>query len=153
MRHQMRVLIYADGACTGNPGKGGYCAILQCNSAEKIVSGYSADTTNNRMELTAVIEGLKSLKQSCEVTVVSDSKYVCDAINKGWLENWKNNCWRKNNKKPVLNIDLWQTLDELLAKHNVKFEWIHGHAGHPENERCDEIAVNEYRKHQNEVKV
>lgn len=91
----MRVFIYTDGACAGNPGKGGYCAILKYNNIEKIVSGYSADTTNNRMELTAVIEGLKSLKKSCSVTVVSDSKYVCDTINKEWLENWKNNCWRK----------------------------------------------------------
>lgn len=144
----MRVFIYTDGACAGNPGKGGYCAILKYNNIEKIVSGYSADTTNNRMELTAVIEGLKSLKKSCSVTVVSDSKYVCDTINKEWLKNWKNNCWRKNNNKPVLNVDLWKMLDELLGKHSVKFEWIHGHDGHPENERCDKIAVNEYRKHQ-----
>ncbi len=143
----MKVFLYSDGACSGNPGIGGYCAILRYNQSEKIVSGYEENTTNNRMELTAVIEGLKALKVSCDVIVVSDSKYVCDAINQGWLLNWKQKGWRKSNKKAVLNVDLWRTLDELISFHNVKFQWIQGHAGHPENERCDEIAVNEYRKH------
>lgn len=143
----MDVLIYTDGACTGNPGKGGYCAILRYNNAEKVISGYDENTTNNRMELTAVIAGLKSLKRSCSVKIISDSKYVCDAINKGWLEQWKKNYWRKSNNKPVLNVDLWKEFDELVRKHSVKFEWIQGHAGHPENERCDKIAVNEYRSH------
>lgn len=143
----MKVFLYSDGACSGNPGIGGYCAILRYNQSEKIVSGYEENTTNNRMELTAVIEGLKALKVACDVIVVSDSKYVCDAINQGWLLNWKQKGWRKSNKKAVLNVDLWRTLDELISFHNVKFQWIQGHAGHPENERCDEIAVNEYRKH------
>ncbi len=143
----MKVFIYSDGACSGNPGNGGYCAILKYNQSEKIISGYEADTTNNRMELTAIIEGLKALKVACNVVVVSDSKYVCDAINKDWLNNWKRNGWRKSNKKPVLNIDLWKNLDDLLSLHDVHFQWIQGHAGHPENERCDSIAVSEYLKH------
>ncbi|MDE6150312.1 MAG: ribonuclease HI [Ruminococcus sp.] len=143
----MRVTIYSDGACSGNPGSGGYCAILKCNGSEKIVSGYEEDTTNNRMELTAVIEGLKLLNTHCEVTVISDSKYVCDAVNQNWLQNWKCNGWRKSNHKPVLNTDLWQELDALLETHKVVFQWIQGHVGHPENERCDKIAVSEYTQH------
>jgi len=143
----MKVIIYSDGACSGNPGVGGYCAILKYNQSEKIVSGYEANTTNNRMELTAVIEGLKALKVPCDVELVSDSKYVCDAINKDWLENWKKNCWRKSNHKPVSNIELWKELDKLLSVHKVKFKWIQGHSGNYDNERCDSIAVNEYLKH------
>lgn len=140
----MKVYLYSDGACSGNPGAGGFCAILKCNGNEKVISGYSDNTTNNRMELTAVIAGLKALKAPCEVTVVSDSKYVCDAINQKWLVGWKKNGWRKSNNKPVLNIDLWVELDKLLETHSVEFKWVHGHAGHPENERCDQIAVAEY---------
>ena len=144
----MKVFIYTDGACSGNPGMGGYCAILKYGEAEKVVSGFEDNTTNNRMELLAVISGLNSLKCKCDVTVISDSKYVCDAINPGWLVSWKQNGWRKSNNKAVLNVDLWMRLDSLLTKHNVAFRWIQGHSGHPENERCDKIAVKEYQMRQ-----
>lgn len=141
----MPIYVYTDGACSGNPGKGGYCAIiLNENGEEKVVSGYSEDTTNNRMELTAVISGLKQLKEKCSVTVVSDSKYVCDAIIKGWLASWKSKGWRKADNKPVLNIDLWKALDELLSVHNVTFKWVKGHSDNEYNERCDRIATKEY---------
>ena len=141
-----KVYLYTDGACSGNPGPGGWCAILKYKNAEKLLSGAEKDTTNNRMELLAVINGLKALKRRCAVTVVSDSKYVCDAVNRNWLSAWIRKGWKKADGKPVLNIDLWQTLDGLLREHNVTFEWIKGHAGHPENERCDAAAVSEYQK-------
>lgn len=140
------VYIYTDGACSGNPGKGGYCAILTYNGKEKVISGSESDTTNNRMELTSVIVGLEALKEECEVTVTSDSKYVVDAIEKKWLDSWRKNSWKKSNKKPVLNVDLWERLIVQLEKHKVGFVWIKGHAGHPFNERCDRIAVEEYNK-------
>lgn len=140
------VMIYTDGACSGNPGPGGYCAILKIGEYEKIISGSEKETTNNRMELSAVIKGLEALKRPCNVTVVSDSKYVCDAINSNWLVAWKRRNWKKSNNSPVLNPDLWQKLDNLLRIHTVKFIWVKGHAGHPENERCDKIAVSEYMK-------
>lgn len=139
-----QVEIYTDGACSGNPGKGGWGAVLVYNGKEKELSGGEKETTNNRMELTAVIEGLKALKEPCSVTLTTDSKYVCDAINQGWLDSWIKNNWRKADKKPVLNIDLWQELLPLLDAHQVKFVWVKGHAGHKYNERCDELAVNEY---------
>ncbi len=142
-----KVFLYTDGACSGNPGPGGWCAILRYNNREKILSGSEPDTTNNRMELTAVIEGLGTLKQSCAVEVVTDSKYVCDAVNMRWLQSWMNKNWKKADNKPVLNRDLWQSLAELLSQHEVCFTWIKGHAGHPENERCDAVAVDEYRKY------
>lgn len=145
------ITIFSDGACSGNPGCGGYCAILKYGDSEKVVSGYSDDTTNNRMELTAVIEGLNALKKKCQVLIVSDSKYVCDAINAGWLKSWKRNGWRKSNNKTVSNVDLWKELDELLHQHDVTFQWIKGHAGYPENERCDKIAVSEYRQRTNQA--
>ena len=150
----MEITIYTDGACTGNPGCGGYCAIIQFVSNggnyERIVSGSESNTTNNRMELRAVIEGLKSITTGEKnITVVSDSKYVCDAINQRWLQNWKKNNWRKSDNKQVLNDDLWKELDGLLSKLSVNFEWIKGHNGNPINERCDRIAVEEYRKHLN----
>lgn len=141
-----KVILYTDGACSGNPGPGGYCAILKFGEHEKIISGSSKETTNNQMELSAVIYGLKALNRPCEVTVISDSKYVCDAINQGWLENWVRKSWKKSDGKPVLNPQLWQELYGLLKIHNVIFCWIKGHAGHPYNEMCDEIAVNEYKK-------
>ncbi len=141
------IQLFTDGACSGNPGPGGWCAILRYGKYEKVISGSDAETTNNRMELTAVIEGLKALKQSCNVEVVTDSKYVCDAINQNWLQNWIKKNWKKADNKPVQNPDLWQSLASLLNQHNVRFVWIKGHAGHPENERCDAVAVNEYRKH------
>lgn len=142
----MKVTIYTDGACSGNPGVGGYCAILKCGQAEKIISGSEQHTTNNRMELTSVIEGLKALRHPCDVDIVTDSKYVCDAVNRGWLSDWKQNGWTKKNRKPVLNIDLWMELDSQIKTHNITFKWIKGHSGHIENERCDKIAVSEYLK-------
>ena len=141
------VYLYTDGACSGNPGPGGWCAILQFGNAEKTVSGAEKETTNNRMELTAVIEGLKALKRPCFVTVTSDSKYVCDAVNQRWLESWVRKGWKKSDGKPVLNPELWQELREQLAVHRVEFVWIKGHAGHPLNERCDAVAVSEYQQY------
>lgn len=139
-----KIEIYTDGACSGNPGKGGWGAVLVYGNNEKELSGGNPDTTNNRMELTAVIEALKALKIPCEVTLTTDSKYVCDAINKGWVYSWQKNGWRKADKKPALNADLWQELLPLLEKHSIKFIWVKGHNGHPYNERCDKLAVNEY---------
>ena len=141
------VHIFTDGACSGNPGPGGWCAILKYGDKEKIVSGGEPETTNNRMELSAVISGLQQLKESCNVTLTSDSKYVIDSITKGWVFSWQKNNWRKSDKSPALNVDLWELLLPLLQKHNVTFKWIKGHAGHPENERCDKIAVSEYQKY------
>lgn len=141
------VTLYTDGACSGNPGPGGWGAVLKYRDMEKAVSGSEAETTNNRMELTAVIEGLALLKYPCRVTVVSDSKYVCDAINERWLPAWVRKGWKKADGKPVLNTDLWQRLIELMNVHDVTFRWIKGHAGHPENERCDALAVEAYQKY------
>ena len=139
--------IYTDGACSGNPGPGGWGAILRYNGVEKELSGSLAETTNNRMELTAVISALGALKEPCEVTVYTDSKYVCDAITKGWVYSWKRNGWKKADKKPALNSDLWEQMLTLLKTHKTEFVWLKGHAGHPENERCDRLAVNEYSKY------
>ena len=138
------VEIYTDGACSGNPGKGGWGAVLVYGAKEKEISGADADTTNNRMELTGVIEALNTLKEPCNVTLTTDSKYVCDAVNKEWVYSWKKNGWKKADKKPALNIDLWEKLLALLDIHNVTFVWVRGHNGHPYNERCDTLAVNEY---------
>ena len=140
------VEIYTDGACSGNPGKGGWGAVLVYGDKEKEISGSNADTTNNRMELTAVIEALNALKEPCNITLTTDSKYVCDAINQKWVYSWKKNNWKKADKKPALNVDLWKKLLELLEIHNVTFVWVRGHNGHPYNERCDTLAVNEYLK-------
>lgn len=140
------VWIYTDGACSGNPGPGGYCAILEFKEHIKIVSGNNRLTTNNRMELQAVIEGLKALKKPCKVNIVSDSKYVCDAVNLHWIDSWLAKNWKKSNGKAVLNPELWQELVNLMKIHNVSFQWIKGHAGHKYNEKCDEIAVSEYKK-------
>ena len=139
--------IYTDGACSGNPGPGGWGAILRYNGVEKELSGSQAETTNNRMELTAVISALGALKEPCEVTVYTDSKYVCDAITKGWVYSWKRNGWKKADKKPALNSDLWEQMLTLLKTHKTEFVWLKGHAGHPENERCDRLAVSEYSKY------
>ncbi len=136
-----RVEIFTDGACQGNPGPGGWGAVLRYNGTEKEISGGAPDTTNNRMELSGVIEALRLLKEPCEVILCSDSKYVCDAITKGWAKGWKRNGWRKADKKPALNTDLWETLLSLLEQHRVTVNWVKGHAGHPENERCDRLAV------------
>lgn len=139
------VEIYTDGACSGNPGPGGWGAVLIYNGVEKQLSGSEKETTNNRMELSAVITALKALKEPCKVTLTTDSKYVCDAINKGWLTSWQKNSWKKADKKPVLNIDLWQELLPLLDKHRVEFIWVKGHNGHKYNEICDKLAVAEYQ--------
>lgn len=140
-----KVEIYTDGACSGNPGKGGWGAVLIYNSKEKQFSGADPSTTNNRMELTAVIEALKALKEPCEVTLTTDSKYVCDAINKGWVYSWQKKGWKKADGKKALNVDLWQLLLEQLQIHKVEFVWVKGHAGHKYNEICDTLAVNEYK--------
>ena len=139
------VEIYTDGACSGNPGPGGWGAVLIYNGVEKQLSGSEKETTNNRMELSAVITALKALKEPCNVTLTTDSKYVCDAINKGWLNSWQKNSWKKADKKPVLNIDLWQELLPLLDKHRVEFICVKGHNGHKYNEICDKLAVAEYQ--------
>lgn len=141
------VEIYTDGACSGNPGPGGWGAVLIYNGVEKQLSGSEKETTNNRMELSAVITALNALKEPCNVTLTTDSKYVCDAINKGWLTSWQKNSWKKADKKPVLNIDLWQELLPLLDKHRVEFIWVKGHNGHKYNEICDKLAVAEYQKY------
>lgn len=138
-----QVYIFSDGACSGNPGPGGYGVILRCEGKEMELSGGEKDTTNNRMELTGVIKGLEALKYPCTVTVQTDSKYVVDGIEKGWARSWRKNGWIKSDKKPALNSDLWGRLLELLDIHEVKFTWIKGHAGHAENERCDRLAVME----------
>lgn len=140
------VIIYTDGACSGNPGPGGWGTILDYKGKRKELCGCEAVTTNNRMELTAVIEGLKALKEKCSVTVVTDSQYVANGINLGWARSWQKNGWRKKDKKPALNPELWEELLQLCDKHTVTINWIKGHAGHPENERCDEMAVNESQK-------
>ena len=136
-----QVQIFTDGACQGNPGPGGWGAILRYQGREREISGGEAQTTNNRMELRAVIEAFSLLKEPCEVTLCSDSRYVCDAIEKGWAKSWKRNGWRKADKKPALNSDLWERLLELLTVHRVTVAWVRGHDGHPENERCDRLAV------------
>ncbi len=140
------VEIFTDGACSGNPGPGGWGAILRYNGREKELSGGERDTTNNRMELTAVIEALNCLKEPCKVTLTTDSKYVSDGIGKGWAEQWQKNGWRKADKKPALNPDLWEKLLSLLKIHDVTINWVKGHAGHRENERCDELAVAYYKQ-------
>ena len=135
------VQIYSDGACSGNPGPGGYGTILVCGGREKELSGGEAHTTNNRMELLGAIEGLRALRFPCKVTLTSDSKYLVDGITKGWAKSWQQNGWVKKDKKPALNPDLWQELLRLLEIHEVTFVWVHGHRGHPYNERCDRLAV------------
>ena len=138
MKH---VEIFTDGACQGNPGPGGWGAILRFNGVEKEISGGDPDTTNNRMELMAVIRALQCLKEPCAVTLCSDSQYVCNAIEKGWAVKWRQNGWRKADKSPALNTDLWEILLHLLEIHRVEIVWVRGHNGHPENERRDRLAV------------
>ena len=136
-----KVEIFTDGACSGNPGPGGYGVILRFGEHTKELSGGEHETTNNRMELTGVITGLAAFKEPCEVTLTTDSKYVVDSITKGWVYGWQKKGWIKSDKKPALNVDLWKQLLPLLEKHKVNFVWVKGHAGHPENERCDQLAV------------
>ncbi|MBE6601411.1 MAG: ribonuclease HI [Ruminococcaceae bacterium] len=138
MKH---VAIYTDGACRGNPGRGGWGAVLVYNGVEKELSGGEAMTTNNRMELVAAISALAALREPCRVTLTSDSKYLVDAITKGWAESWRAKGWKKADKSPALNPDLWERLLALLAKHEVEFVWVKGHDGHPYNERCDKLAT------------
>ena len=136
-----RIEMFTDGACSGNPGPGGWGTILRYNGVEKELSGGEAQTTNNRMELTAVIRGLEALKEKCSVIVTTDSRYVADGIVNGWAKSWRAKGWVKGDKKPALNPDLWGRLLDLLDEHEVEIKWIKGHAGHPENERCDRLAV------------
>ncbi|MCX7970239.1 MAG: ribonuclease HI [Negativicutes bacterium] len=136
-----QVQIYTDGACTGNPGRGGYAAILIYGERRKTLSGGFRLTTNNRMEMMAVIAALEQLKYSCDLTIYSDSRYLVQAFNDSWLEKWQNNGWRNARGEPVANVDLWQRLLDLLAGHQYRFVWIKGHSGQPENCQCDQLAV------------
>ena len=142
-----RVQLFTDGACSGNPGPGGWGAILRYNGVEKELSGGEANTTNNRMELSAVIYGLKALKEPCQVELYSDSQYVCNALKLGWAKKWRQNGWMRNKKEPALNPELWEELLTLCEKHEVEINWVKGHAGHPENERCDKLAVEQSRRY------
>ena len=141
-----KVAIYTDGACSGNPGPGGWGAVLIYGEHEKQLSGGEPDTTNNRMELTAVIEALSLLKRPCEVTLTTDSRYVVDSVTKGWVYGWQKRGWKKGDGKPALNPDLWERLLPLLKMHDVTFVWIKGHAGHKYNEICDRLAAPEWQK-------
>ena len=141
------ITIYTDGACSGNPGPGGWGAILRYRDTEKELSGGAAETTNNRMELTAVIEALRLLREPCIVELYSDSKYVIDALSKGWARGWKARGWVKSDKKPALNPDLWEQLLALTDTHQVRCHWVKGHAENEKNNRCDQMAVAESRKY------
>ena len=136
-----KVNLYTDGACRGNPGPGGWGAILEYKGIEKEMSGGENPTTNNRMELTAAIMGLRALNEPCEVTLTSDSKYLVDGISKGWAKSWRAKGWKKSDGSAALNPDLWSELLELFDKHKVELVWVKGHAGHPKNERCDSLAT------------
>jgi ribonuclease HI len=134
-----RVEVFCDGACSGNPGPGGYGAILRCGGTEKEISGGAPDTTNNRMEMTAVIEALRQLTRPCSVSITTDSQYVVKGMTE-WIAGWQRRGWMNSKKEPVLNRDLWESLLEQSLKHTVTWIWVRGHAGHPENERCDQLA-------------
>ncbi len=146
MAELKRVLMFTDGACSGNPGPGGYGTILRYGEFEKKISGGEKETTNNRMELTAVIKGLEALNQPCIIDIYSDSKYFIDAVDKGWAEKWRSNGWMRTKKDKALNPDLWERVLELLAGHEVTLHWVKGHNGHPENEECDRMAVEQSHK-------
>ena len=141
-----QVKIYTDGACSSNPGPGGWGAVLDYNGHRKELSGGEAATTNNRMELTAAIKAVEALKEQCEVILTSDSKYLVDGIEKGWAKSWQQKGWMRGKNQPAQNPDLWERLLELLEFHKVSLVWVKGHNGHPENERCDELAVSETNK-------
>ena len=141
------VILYTDGACSGNPGPGGWGAILEYKGHQREMSGGENNTTNNRMELTAVIRGLQALKEPCIVELYSDSKYVIDGLSKGWALGWQKKGWVKADKKPALNPDLWGLLLELTAQHEMRYHWVKGHAENPYNNRCDEMAVAEWKKY------
>ena len=142
-----KIEIYTDGACSGNPGPGGYAAILRYSGHEKEISGGAANTTNNRMELTAVICALQALKEPCEVDLYTDSQYIVNALNLGWAKKWRNNNWMRNRKEKAVNPDLWEKLLDLCEIHSVTPVWVRGHNGHEYNERCDRLAVAECRKY------
>ena len=141
-----KVDLYTDGACSGNPGNGGYCAILIYNGIEKVISGFEKDTTNNRMELMAAIKGLEALKEPCDVSLYSDSAYLVDSFNLGWINDWQKNGWKNASKKPVKNIDLWERILYLASVNTVTFIKVKGHSDNEYNNRCDKIAVEEYKK-------
>jgi len=141
-----KVNIYSDGACSKNPGPGGYGVILEYKGQELELSGGEANTTNNQMELMGVITGLEALKEPCDVTVVTDSRYITDAFNKGWIDEWQKRNWKKSDGKAVMNKELWQRLLKAAAPHKVKFVHVPGHKGHDYNERCDKLAVEERKK-------
>lgn len=141
------ITLYTDGSCSKNPGPGGWGAILRYKSYEIELSGGSVETTNNQMELTGVIEGLKALNEPCKVNIYSDSQYIVNAINKGWLKNWQKNGWKKSDKSPVLNKELWLKVTELISKHEAVFIWVKGHAENEYNNRCDALAVAQTRKY------
>lgn len=142
------VQLYTDGSCSGNPGPGGWGAILIYQGVEKELSGGAANTTNNRMELTAAIAGLEALKEPCQVELYTDSQYIASAINQGWLESWKRRGWKKADKSPVLNPELWKALDAQLTRHRVRFHWVKGHADNALNNRCDQLAVAQTKRFQ-----
>lgn len=135
------VVLYTDGACSGNPGAGGWGVILDYQGKRKELSGGEASTTNNRMELMAVIKGLSALKEPCHVKLISDSQYVINSLKLGWAANWKKNGWKRNKREKALNPDLWEQLLNLIEKHEMEYEWVKGHSGHPENQRCDDLAT------------
>ena len=143
MKH---IQIFTDGACSGNPGPGGWGAILRYKAHEKELSGGEAETTNNRMELMALIAALEQLKEPCEIDLCSDSQYVINGLQKGWAKGWRARGWKKANKSPALNSDLWARLLDLSEAHTIHYNWIKGHAGHPENERCDRLAVEQSKR-------
>ena len=147
-----QVELFTDGACSGNPGPGGWACLLRYGEREKQLSGGAPQTTNNRMELTAVIEGLKRLKEPCRVVLATDSKYVLEGTTK-YLSDWVRRGWKKSNKKPVLNVDLWQELSDLLTRHEIEWIWVKGHAGHPENELVDQLACAERDRFTSEISV
>ena len=141
-----KITIYTDGACSGNPGPGGWGAILEYKGVRKEISGGEAETTNNRMELMGIIRALEQLKEPCDITFCSDSKYVMDGLSKGWAKGWRARGWVKSDKKPALNVDLWEQLLSLIARHEMHYHWVKGHAENEYNNRCDEMAVNEWHK-------
>ena len=149
MRKQVE--IFTDGACSGNPGPGGWGAILRYNGHEKELSGGAVETTNNRMELTAAIEALSALREPCDVTLASDSRYLVDAVTKRWVYGWKHRGWKRSDNSPALNVDLWERLLPLLERHSVRLLWVRGHADHPENERCDRLAVAQRKRYAGET--
>lgn len=146
-----KIEIYTDGACSGNPGPGGWGALLRYHADgkvyEKELSGGAAQTTNNRMELTGLLEALRCLKESCEIELYSDSQYLINGLEKGWAKGWRARGWKKADKSPALNPDLWEALLTETGKHTLHYHWVKGHAGHPENERCDRMAVAESKKY------